>query len=186
MSPSPSHRGYRIQFLNGISGIESSRNWTEFRPIPKLSDHHVTLTLTPWLLHPIPERNSGNWVERESDGIPCNSYRFRNQTEFRFDPILEFPELIPRAELIPQCSTLRNRMTARKSLTYYSHLRTRPRYWWDNATYVENFMTIGWAFRKLSCKRPDRHTDRFYSVLTFWVHKKVIKQKSIRYIPFWF
>jgi hypothetical protein len=62
MSPSPSHRGYCIQFLNGIPGTESSRNWTEFpefRPIPELSDHHVTLTLTPWLLHPIPERN---WV----------------------------------------------------------------------------------------------------------------------------
>jgi hypothetical protein len=34
MSPSPSHRGYCIQFLNGIPGIESSRNWTEFRGIP--------------------------------------------------------------------------------------------------------------------------------------------------------
>jgi hypothetical protein len=44
------------------------RNWTEFRPIPELSDHHVTIT--PWLLHPIPERNSGNWVEPELDEIP--------------------------------------------------------------------------------------------------------------------
>jgi hypothetical protein len=46
------------------------RNWTEFRPIPELSDHHVTLTLTPWLLYPIPERNSCNWVKQELDGIP--------------------------------------------------------------------------------------------------------------------
>jgi hypothetical protein len=45
----------------------------EFRPIPELSDHHVTLTLTPWLLHPIPERNSGNWVEQELDRIPSDS-----------------------------------------------------------------------------------------------------------------
>ncbi len=73
MPPSPSHPGYCIPFLNGIPGIESSRNWTEFLPIPELSDHHATLTLTPWLLHPIPERNSGNWVEQELDGIPTDS-----------------------------------------------------------------------------------------------------------------
>ena len=53
-----------------------------------------------------------------------------------------------------------------------AHLRTRPRYWWDNT--VENFMTIGWAFQELSCKRPAGRLDiltnsRVYSL--FWVHK---------------
>jgi hypothetical protein len=120
MPPSPSHPGYFIQFPNGISGLDSNGNYTEFRPIPELSDHHVTLTLTRWLLYPIPEQNSGNCVERELDGIPTDFgfTQFRNRMEFRFDPTPEFPELmelmelIPRAELIPQCSTLRNRMTA--------------------------------------------------------------------------
>jgi hypothetical protein len=37
--------------------------------------------------------------------------------------------------------------------------------------YAQNFMTIGLAFEALSCKRTAGHTDRFYSVLTFWVHK---------------
>jgi hypothetical protein len=99
MSPSSSHPGYCVQFLNGIPGIESSRNRTESRSIPELSDHHAILNLTPWLLHPIPERNSGNWVERKLDGIPCNSYRFRNRTELGFEPIPEFQELV---ELIPE------------------------------------------------------------------------------------
>jgi hypothetical protein len=39
--------------------------------------------------------------------------------------------------------------------------------------YVQNFITIGLTFEELSCKRPDGHTDRFYSVLNFWVHKKL-------------
>jgi hypothetical protein len=57
----------------------------ELLPIPELSDDHVALTLTCWLLHPIPERNSGNrvitrWLKdnrmllevviSEFDGIP--------------------------------------------------------------------------------------------------------------------
>ena len=37
---------------------------------------------------------------------------------------------------------------------------------------VHNFSSIGYSYEELSCKRPDGHTDRFYSVLAFWVHKK--------------
>jgi hypothetical protein len=35
----------------------------------------------------------------ELDGIPWNSYRFRNRTELGFDSIPEFQELV---ELIPE------------------------------------------------------------------------------------
>jgi hypothetical protein len=38
--------------------------------------------------------------------------------------------------------------------------------------YAQNFISIGLALQALSCKRTAGHTDRFYSVLTFWVHKK--------------
>jgi hypothetical protein len=80
MLPSPSHPGYCIQFLNGIPGIESSRNWTEFLPIP------VSLNSE------IPDRNwvVTRWVRDdtiilevvipESDEIPRNS---RNSVRFR-------------------------------------------------------------------------------------------------------
>ena len=41
-----------------------------------------------------------------------------------------------------------------KSLTNHSHLRTRPRYLWDNSM-GKNSNTIGWLLEELSCKRPD-------------------------------
>ncbi len=38
---------------------------------------------------------------------------------------------------------------------------------------AQNFITIGLPFVELSCIRTAGHTDRFYSVLTFWVHKNM-------------
>ena len=58
-----------------------------------------------------------------------------------------------------------------KSLTNHSHLRTRPRYWWDNSK-GENSITIGWLLEELSCKRPDGRPDiltdsRVYSLFEY-------------------
>jgi hypothetical protein len=56
-----------------------SRNRLQFRRIPESHDHRTIPLLHYRHMHPIPERNSGNW------------FRFRNCTEFReFLPIPEF------------------------------------------------------------------------------------------------
>jgi hypothetical protein len=82
MLPSPSHPGYCIQFLNGIPEIESSRNWTEFLPIP------VSLNSG------IPDRNwvVTRWVRDDTiilkvvipelDGIPSDSGICENALTF--------------------------------------------------------------------------------------------------------
>ena len=46
--------------------------------------------------------------------------------------------------------------------------------------YAQIFMTIGSYFQELSYKRSDEHTDRFYSVLTFRIHKKRMLERARR------
>ena len=46
--------------------------------------------------------------------------------------------------------------------------------------YAQIFMTIGSHFQELSYKRSDGHTDRFYSVLTFRIHKKRMLERARR------
>ena len=46
--------------------------------------------------------------------------------------------------------------------------------------YAQIFMRIGSYFQELSYKRSDGHTDRFYSVLTSWLHKKRMLERARR------
>ena len=47
----------------------------------------------------------------------------------------------------------------------HSHLRTRPRYTWDNSMH-KNFPPIACSFEELSCKRPDGRPDGRTDTLT--------------------
>ena len=71
------------------SGIpRNSNRFREFDPIPEFPDRNyvlpspscrlLCLTVNQFDRDLIPERNSGNYVEQELDGIPRNSHRFRN------------------------------------------------------------------------------------------------------------
>ncbi len=68
-----------------------SLEFPEFHPIPELRDGRVAVIPYSCLLHPIPERNSGNSVKDDFDGIT------RIYTEF--PPIPELSD--GRVALIP-------------------------------------------------------------------------------------
>ncbi len=64
--------------------------------------------------------------------------------------------------------------------TVRSHLRTRPRYWWDKAVQKNSRQSLTFLKSYRINGRTDTLID-FNSVLTFWVHKKTA-EKNILHI----